>query len=178
MQKNEKSVVLFHNIRNLDVKLQLGHPLPLQTLDLTMISINSYWVGKIHQHQICIGFPRWWSIQLELCIQQRVDQLNFEDQYPGKMLCLDNGRSYLCVHIVIQYVIVHLIEIKFHQPALFNYFTQKYHSKNQNIRLCNDLLILHIKHIKQKQSKSIVWMFNWWTCVISVSCIWRIRCHN
>jgi hypothetical protein len=53
---------LFHNVRNLDVKLQLGHPLPLKTLDLTMNSINSYWVGKIHQHQICIGFPRWWSI--------------------------------------------------------------------------------------------------------------------
>ena len=61
-KEEEECIVLFHNIRNLDVKLQLGHPLPLKTLDLTMISINSYWVGKIHQHQICIGFPRWWSI--------------------------------------------------------------------------------------------------------------------
>jgi hypothetical protein len=54
MQKNEKCVLLFHNIRNLDVKLQLGHPLPLKTLDL--ISMNSYWVGKIHQHQISSYF--------------------------------------------------------------------------------------------------------------------------
>ena len=60
IHKCKKSVVLFHNIRNLDVKLQLGHPLPLKTLDL--ISINSYWVGKIHQHHICIGFLRWWNI--------------------------------------------------------------------------------------------------------------------
>jgi hypothetical protein len=59
---NEKCIVVLHNIRNVDVSLQLGHPLPLQTLDLTMISINSYWVGKIHQHQICIGLPRWWSL--------------------------------------------------------------------------------------------------------------------
>jgi hypothetical protein len=39
--------------------------------------------------------------------------------------------------------------------------SQNYHSKNQNIRLHNDLLILHVK---QKHNKSIVWMFNWWTC--------------
>jgi hypothetical protein len=44
--KYEKCVVLFHSIRNLDVKLQLGHPLPLKTL------------VKVHQYQICISFPR------------------------------------------------------------------------------------------------------------------------
>jgi hypothetical protein len=42
-KEEEECIELFHNIRNLDVKLQLGHPLPLKTLDLTMISINSYW---------------------------------------------------------------------------------------------------------------------------------------
>jgi hypothetical protein len=29
-KEEEECIVLFHNIRNLDVKLQLGHPLPLQ----------------------------------------------------------------------------------------------------------------------------------------------------
>ena len=43
------------HIRNLDVKLQLGHPLLLITLDLTMISINSYWVGQVRQLQFVLA---------------------------------------------------------------------------------------------------------------------------
>ena len=56
----------------------------------------------------------------------------------------------------------------FHRPDLLQ-MSQKYHSKNQNIMLKKDLLILNIK---QKHSKSIVWMFNQWDlCTINIPTI-------
>ena len=70
---------MFHSIRNLDVKLQLGHPLSLKTLDLTMIGINSYWVDKVHQHQICISFTICGGACNLNYAYNKVEQLNIEN---------------------------------------------------------------------------------------------------
>lgn len=81
------------------------------------------------------------------------------------MLCLDNTCNSDLVRLL-----DHLIEIKL-SSTRFIVNCRIIPFKNQNIKLHNDVLI---PHIKQKHSKSIVWMFNWWTCVMSVSWIWRV----
>jgi hypothetical protein len=151
--KYEKCVVLFHSIRNLDVKLQLGHPLPLKTL------------VKVHQYQICISFPRWTMYTTE-----------WKPAKYWKLIYWINDMFRQWKELALW---PHSDLVSFCPSDCNIIFTNptatKYHSKNQSIRLHNDLLILHMK---QKHSKRIVLMFNWWTCVISVYCIWRIRCHN